>query len=255
MPQRLSEATSGMRRILSLDWDAIAGIVAAVAAIVMHFLHLIEEEVLLLIAVVLLALLFLRDLRRERTTERMEESLHRAEASVAHIQQTLSPPDAILIGPRQLRTASEQFARHAHGDMVWFHVCLLMFKTQTLFDALLRPAVENPQVTSIHFVLDTSQQALWDAEVVPKLRACHGHGKVQTPCWTTITENVSFILAESALNGATEALLSFWGEPFMSRSVERNIPRYIFHIQGHSELVGRLIEVERNYRLRTSPSV
>jgi hypothetical protein len=240
---------SNIRRFLNLDWDAIAGIVSAVVALVMHFLHVIEEEVLLLIAVVLLALLFLRDLRRERANERMEDSLRRAEAAVAHIQTVLNPPDAILIGPRQLRAASERFARHARGDMVWFHVCLLMFKTQSLFNTLLRPAIENPMVASIHFVLDVSQQRLWESEVVPKLHACHGHTKVQVPCWTTITENVSFILAETEPTGTTEGLLSFWGEPFMSRSTGRDIPRYIFYIQGHSELVARLIEVERHYRL------
>jgi hypothetical protein len=251
MQRKEGVAKSGIRRFLSLDWDAIAGIVAAVVALVMHFLHVIEEEVLLLIAVVLLALLFLRDLRRERATERMEDSLMRTETAVTHIQSALSPPDAILIGPRQLRTTSERFARDAQGDMVWFHVCLLMFRTQLLFDTLLRPAIENPRVTSIHFVLDVSQQSLWDADVAPKLQACHGHAKVQEPCWTTITENVSFILAETTPNGATEGLLSFWGEPFMSRSTGHDIPRYIFHIQSHSELVARLVEVERQYRLST----
>jgi hypothetical protein len=251
MRQQDGAETTGIRRFLSLDWDAIAGIVAAVAALVMHFLHIIAEDVLLLIAVVLIALLFLRDLRRERVDERMAQSLARTETAVTHIQSTLSPPDAMLIGPRQLRAASERFARQAHGDMVWFHVCLLMFKTQALFDTLLRPAIDNPLVTSIQFVLDVSQQELWEAEVVPKLRACSGHGKVHEPCWTTITEHVSFILAETAPHGTTEGLLSFWGEPFMSRSTGRDIPRYIFHIQGHSELIARLVEVERSYRLGT----
>jgi hypothetical protein len=249
MRQHDGAAKSAIHRFLSFDWDAIAGIVAAVTALVMHFLHVIEEDVLLVIAVVLMALLFLRDLRRERVSERMAESLARTEAAVTHIQSSLSPPDAILIGPRQLRTVSERFAKHAHGDMVWFHVCLLMFKTQSLFDTLLRPAIENPMVRSIQFVLDISQQGLWETEVQPKLRLCSGHGKVHQPCWTTITENVSFILAETAPHGTTEGLLSFWGEPFMSRSTGRDIPRYIFHIQGHSELVARLVEVERSYRL------
>jgi hypothetical protein len=135
--------------------------------------------------------------RRERAIDRIEDSLRRAEAAVSHMQTALNPPDAMLIVPRQLRTTSERFARDAHGDMVWFHVCLLMFKTQSLFDTLLRPAIENPRVTSIHFVLDVSQQRLWDAEVVPKLRACLGQAKVQEP----------------------------------------------------SELVARLVEVERHYRL------
>ncbi|WP_432822683.1 hypothetical protein [Trichloromonas sp.] len=60
-----------MKRILKYDWDAIAGIVAAFAAILMHFLHIVEEDVLLMIAVVLIALLFIRDLRRERQSEHL----------------------------------------------------------------------------------------------------------------------------------------------------------------------------------------
>jgi len=47
-----------LKKILSVDWDAIAGIIAAVSAIVMHFLHVIDEEVLITITVVLIALLF-----------------------------------------------------------------------------------------------------------------------------------------------------------------------------------------------------
>jgi len=249
MPRREGTEESRMRRFLSLDWDAIAGIVAAVMALVMHFLHLIEEEVLLMIAVVLLALLFIRDLRRERSSERMEHSLMQAEAAITQIHTFLRPPDALLIGPQQLRAQSERFARQAQGDMVWFHVCLLMFKPQSLFDTLLRPAIANPMVTSIQFVLDASQHELWETEVVPKLKACQGMAKVQEPCWRTITENVSLILADTAPNGTTECLLSFWGEPFMSQVTGRDIPRYIFHIQGHSELVVRFVELVRGYRL------
>ena len=61
-----------MKRYLRFEWEAIAGIIAAVAAIVLHFLHIVEPEVLLVIAVVLLAVLFARDLRKERLLERLE---------------------------------------------------------------------------------------------------------------------------------------------------------------------------------------
>jgi hypothetical protein len=52
------------------------------------------------------------------------------------MQTFLRPPDALLIGPQQLRAESARFASQAQGDMVWFHVCVLMFKPQTLFDTL-----------------------------------------------------------------------------------------------------------------------
>ena len=60
---------------------------------------------------------------------------------------------------------------------------------------------------------------------------------------------MSAIISEIAPSGAMECLLSFWGEPFMARDAGKDIPRYIFHVQGHSELVSRLLELERKYRL------
>jgi hypothetical protein len=51
----------------------------------------------------------------------------------------------------------------------WFHVCLSMFRPQPLFDTLLRPAVENPQVTSIQFILDARRPLLHAHQVQPPL--------------------------------------------------------------------------------------
>ncbi len=91
-----------MKRLLKVEWEAVAGIVAAVIALVMHFLHLIEEDILLTIAVVLIALLFIRDLRKERQAERTDETLSKTESIARDIQTRLVPPDVILLGPRQL---------------------------------------------------------------------------------------------------------------------------------------------------------
>jgi hypothetical protein len=238
-----------MKRLLQLDWDAIAGIIAAVAALLMHFLHVIDADVLLMLAVVLIALLFLRDLRREHHTERLDEHMAQTATAVQALQATLRPPDALLVGSRQLRVVTEGFAGQAHGDMVWFHVCLLMFQPQSLFDTLLRPAIENPRVRSIQFVLDHEQRELWESAVLPKVQQCRGHDKVKDPCWSTIRENVSCIISDTGTAGRTECLVSFWGEPFMARTVGRNVPRYIFHVQSHSELVGRLVDLVRSYHV------
>ena len=35
----------------------------------------------------------------------------------------------------------------------------------------------------------------------------------------------------------------------MARGVGRDVPRYIFHVTGHSELVERLAELGRGHRL------
>ena len=235
-----------MKRFLRFDWDAIAGIIAAMAAIVMHFLHIIEEDILLMIAVVLIALLFIRDLRRERLAERIGESMQKTESTIKEIQTSLHPPDAILVGPRQLRAVCERFSARARGEIVWFHVCLLMFRPQSLFDTLLRPAIESPLVSSLQFVLDEDQRDLWKSEIVPKVAACRGKEKVKEPLWTTARDNISLIISDTDSDGMTECLLSFWGEPFMAKSEGQNIPRYVFHVQSQSELVGRLVDLVRS---------
>ncbi|MFI5398775.1 MAG: hypothetical protein ACHQ9S_24875 [Candidatus Binatia bacterium] len=243
-----------LRRLRTLDWEAMAGVTAAVVALVLHFLHVVEQPVLLAITLVILALILIRDLRREGREEHALEVAERTQAAVLKLQSALTFPDTILIGPSRLRAESEQFARRACGDMTWFNVCLLMFVPQSLFDALLRPAVENPRVTGIQFILDASEKEMWVTQVAPKLVACLGGEKVREPRWCELKESVSFILAEIEPEGVMEAHLSFWGEPFMSRSTGRQIPRYIFHVQGHSELIGRLVELERHYRSGAAPA-
>jgi len=231
------------------DWDAIAGIVAAAVALILHLLHVVQPDILLTITLVLVALLLLRQLRHEEREERVEDMAGRTEQMIVKLRDVLKAPEVVLVGPRHLRGASETFARQARGDMVWFNVCLMMFRPQELFDCLLRPAVENPQVTRIEFVLDEGERANWRDHVVPKLAACRGREKVIEPRWCTLHESVSFVLADREADGQAEAQLSFWGEPFMARTTGRDVPRYIFHVQAHSELVPRLVELARTYRM------
>lgn len=238
-----------MKRLLRFDWDIIAGIAAAVIAIVLHLLHVVDVDVLFTIVLVLLALLLIRDLRRESHDEHLAESVQRMKASMEEVQMALEPPEAILVGPRRLRAESRRFAETAHGEIVWFNVCFMMFKTQDVFELLLQPAIDNPLVTSIQFVSDQSERQLWEKNMLPKIKQCPGRDKVKEPRWSTLPETVSFILADIEPKGMTEALLSFWGEPFMSRATGKQVPRYIFRVQGHSDLISRLVEMERQHRL------
>lgn len=247
-----SRTSQRRREIRRYDWDAIAGIAAAGAALILHLLHIIETDVLLTIALVLLALLLFRDLRREAQDEELVEASERTETALENIRQGLQPVDVLLLGPRQLRQASAAFARGAHGEMTWFNVCLLMFKPQTLFDALLLPALENPNVTGIQFVLDESERERWVQDVLPKAAATMHASKLREPRWLPLKqEAVSFILADTA-DGRTEAHLSFWGEPFMARQAGFDSPRYVFHVQAHSELIPRFVEMERQTRRQGS---
>ena len=103
----------------------------------------------------------------------------------------------------------------------------------------------------MHFLHILEIQDLWQQEVWPKVDACLGKAKVREPHWASIHENVSLILSDTGPAGSTECLMSFWGEPFMAYHTGREVPRYIFHIQSHSEIVLRLLELVRNYRRST----
>lgn len=235
-----------LKRILSYEWDAIAGIVAAIVAIVLHLLHVVDEHVILPIVLAMMALLFINFMRHTRNNELTAEQVGRTAHAVRRIHSELKPPDVVLVGPRHLRSANEHFIRQMSGDTIWFNVCLTMYKPQPLFDALLRPAVDNPMVSSIQFILDESQRDLWEQVIQPRISARAGNAKVREPRWYSLAKTISFILADSQLNGGAEALLSFWGEPFMAQTTERDVPRFIFHVQRNSELLPHLVELERN---------
>lgn len=232
-------------RLLNHEWDAIAGLLAAVIAIVLHLLHVVDETVVLPILLALLALLFLNFMRHARSNELTAEQVVRMEQSVGRIESGLQAPDVVLIGPRQLRTANQRFLADMQGDTVWYNVCLSMYAPRALFDALLRPAIDNPQVTSIQFVLDESQRSTWESQVRPQIAACAGCGKVTEPRWQALGRNLSFVIADNRHSGRAEALLSFWGEPFMAQSTARDVPRFMFHVQAHSALLPHLVELQR----------
>ena len=134
-----------MSRLRQLDIEAIAGLTAALIALVLHLLHIVEEPVLLAIVLVILALMLVRDLRRESREQQETVALEHALTAIADIRAAVTPPDTVLVGPAHLRQVSSRFSEAARGDMIWFNVCLSMFEPQHLFDALLRPALENPR--------------------------------------------------------------------------------------------------------------
>jgi len=237
-----------INKLLSYEWDAIAGILAAILGIILHLLHVVDEQVILPIVLALMALLFINFMRHTRNNELTAEEVERTGHLVRSIQSTLKQPDIVLVGPRQLRAVNDQFARHMSGDVIYFNVCLSMYETQPLFDALLRPAIENAMVRSIQFVLDEDQKKLWDEAVRDKIANCTGHERVSEPRWCKLSKSISFILADSQQSGGTEALLSFWGEPFMAQSTNSDMPRYIFYIQKNSELLTHLTALQHHDR-------
>ncbi len=72
-----------LKRLISVDWDAIAGVLAAVIALILHLLHVVQPGILRTIVLMILALLLIRDLRREHPEGRLFEIIPRY---VFHVQ-------------------------------------------------------------------------------------------------------------------------------------------------------------------------
>jgi len=238
-----------MKRLVTQEWEALAGIVAAVVAIVLHFLHYAEVSTLMAIALVLIALLFLRDLRHENQMNKISSAAEHATTLLGDIKNHLQPSDITLIGPTELHAASEQFARNGQGEVVWYNVCLRMYKAQEPFDIMLKPFIENPRVKVLRFVLGQNEKERWQTDVWPKIKQCNGHKKVSEPYWANLDERLSFVITETD-EGKAEALVSFWGEPFMAVSADKSVPRYILYVRENSDLIARLKELERISRVK-----
>jgi choline-glycine betaine transporter len=74
---------SGAHSFRRYDWDAIAGIAAAVAALILHLFHVVQLDILITIPLVLVALLLLRQLRHEEREE-PQRSVDRNVRRAAH---------------------------------------------------------------------------------------------------------------------------------------------------------------------------
>ncbi len=241
-----------MNSLFKQDWDGLAGIIAAVSAIILHLFHVVDSGILLSVTVALVSLIFIRGLRRDHRMERIEESLLKTQKTLNKFHATLVPSEVQLVGPENLRDVTHEFSTKARGEMIWFNVSPLMFRRQEVFDSFLRPAIENSQVDSIQFIFDESKRSLWESELVSKIEALPKNEKIKEPYWSTIEDNVSIIASNIRQEKLTECLVSIWSEPFMLNIVEHQIPRYIFHVFPKSELLGRLIDLIRQHQFRLS---
>jgi len=240
-----------MNNLFKQDWDGLAGIIAAVSAIILHIFHVVDTSILLSVIVILVSLIFIRGLRRDHRMERIEENLFKTQTTLKKFHATLVPSEVQLVGPEELREVTQDFSTRARGEMIWFNVSPLMFKRQEVFDSVLRPAIENSQVDSIQFILDESKRSIWEGELVSKIEALPKSEKIKEPFWSTIEDNVSIIASNFRQENQTECLVSIWSEPFMLSTVGHEIPRYIFHVFPKSKLLGRLTDLIRQHRFRS----
>ncbi|MFM9057773.1 MAG: hypothetical protein ACKOSQ_01370 [Planctomycetaceae bacterium] len=233
------------RRLLRIDWDVVAGIIAALVAMLLSFMGLVSTTVGVGIILLLCALLLTRDLRGEAREHRMFDKLDVIKRHVAGLA-AASHADVQLVGPKRMRHEFTEFAATVFGEVRWFNVCCRMFRRPEVFDATLRMLLENPNVTGVTLLCRPDERRSWEADVVPKLRRCEHGAKVRPPLWGPIRGSVSFVLGDVDGDGRDEALVAIMDEPFSNANHGPSVPRFTFHVYSQSELIGPLEEMVRH---------
>ncbi len=234
-----------LRYLLRIDWDVVAGIIAALVAMLLSFMGLVSETVGRGIILLLSALLLLRDLRGEARQHRMFDKLDTIIRHVSHLT-AATQADVHLVGPKAMRKELTAFATTVYGDVLWFNACCRMFRRQEVFDATLQPFLENPHVRSVQLLCRQEERPYWFTDLVPKLRKSIHGGKVRPPLWGPIHTDVSFMLGDVDGDGRNEAIMSIMAEPFATPNMGTTVPRYLIRVFSHCELMAPLEELVRH---------
>ncbi len=234
-----------LRRLLRIDWDVVAGIIAALIAMLLSFMGLVSETVGRGIILLLCALLLIRDLRGEAREIRMFDKLDVIKRNVSTIA-AAGQADIHLTGSKKMRHALADFATTVYGEVRWFNACCRMFRRQEVFDATLLPFLENPNVTAVHLLCREEERQAWATDLLPKLKKCaHGH-KLRPPMWGRIDTRVSFILGDVDGDGRNEAMLSILEEPFATANQGPPVPRFLIRAFAHCDLIALLEDMARH---------
>lgn len=235
-----------LRSLLRVDWDVIAGIAAAIIAMLLSFMGLVSEAVARGIILLLCALLLVRDLRRESREHRMFDKLDLLKRNLIGLSSTVRETDVSLVGPKRMRADVLDFTTALYGEVRWFNACCRMFHRQEVFDSTLRPLLDNPNVTSVLLLCRPDERRYWEADLRPKLRSCEHGGKVRGPFWGGIRGNISFLLGDVDGDGRDEALVSILDEPFAAYNDGPTVPRYVLRIYSQSPLMLHIQEMARH---------
>jgi len=233
---------------LTKHLDVAAILIASISAIILKHLGMLPEAHVISFILFLLAIHALQEMVKNEEVQK----------DIKYISQRISAPDPELeiIKPSELLFRTEEFALRNRGEDWWFNPCASMFRSDELFDRLLRSSIENPRTTKIIFIMKPDMRSIWEKEVQPKIDKYNGKEKVKPPVWNDIDEGIAFRMIDTgAEKESKEALLTFWGEPFMmeyeTRGKKGQMPRYAIYTRSHSELIPRLKDIFTKHRLKT----
>ena len=231
----------------TLELDIAAILIASIAGIILHALGIIPEEFVTSLILLLLALHALHGM----THGAKESEVHQKLLEVAS---KIEEPEIKLIDSKEVFEKGEELAMKNMGEMWWFNTPL-GFRNQKIFDAVLKPAIENPRTTRIIFILDEGFRKAWDEEVAPKIEKSAHKEKVQPPIWRKIDRGIAFKMIDlSREKELKEAHLILLEKPFVMKSEKGDArafyPRYLIQVKSHSKLIQDLKDLFFEYKLK-----
>lgn len=112
-----------IRKLLSIEWDTLSGVVAALAAMVLSFFDLASPMTVRAILLLIVALILLRELRRDSREAQYAEHLDIMRQDVHALLDKAGGACMTLIPPAALLHEFQDFATHLHGTVTWYNAC------------------------------------------------------------------------------------------------------------------------------------
>ncbi|MEE9568426.1 MAG: hypothetical protein V3W37_03490, partial [Candidatus Binatia bacterium] len=205
---------------------------------------------------IILFLLSLHVLHEMKSGVAHDEEVKSLYNKISGIERRIHAGEVTLIPPNDLVSHTREMALKNRGDIWWFNICIGMFLSDSVFENVFRPAIENPNTKKIVPILREPFKEMWQEEVSAKIKRCKGSEKVEEPIWRDIKENIAFTAIDLGEGDLKEADISVWGEPFMAEypigetNVTKSVPRYLLHVKSDSELIYRLKDIFKKYSLK-----
>jgi hypothetical protein len=237
---------TSLRRLITVEWDTLAGVVAALLAMLLSFFGLVSEVTMQAILLLLAGMILLRELRNDSRAATHAEHLDCLRQDVRDIREKVGTTDLIVITSAALRHEFQDFARHLTGRVTWYNACCRMFHRQEVFEGTLGRLITNPGITAIEMLCDECERHAWETDVVLQVQRHGGAGKVREPVWAHMPPTISFLVGEHVEYGRPQALMAIMEEPFASQGSGLSVPRYLFRIQNHSDILTDMAELARS---------
>lgn len=235
-----------LRRLIAVEWDTLAGIAAAFVAMVLSIFGIVSDVTVRAILLLLAALILLHELRTDSRGAVHAEHLDCMRQDLRDLREKIGTTDLVVITPLALRREFCDFAAHLCGRVTWYNACCRMFHRREVFDGTLGQLLDNPEITALVLLCDEREREAWFGDVAARVQRHAGAEKLQTPLWADIPTTVSFLMGEHREYKRPQALMAIMEEPFASHGNGLSVPRYLFRIQNHSDILMAMAEVARH---------